>query len=96
MDALAELEDLEERHAVLAEQYADLVEAKNALDRIIGRINADSRRLFTETLEAIRANFQRMFRKVFGGGSVTSFWKTASTSWKPVLMSLLLRRENKP
>ncbi|MCA9186202.1 MAG: chromosome segregation protein SMC [Pirellulaceae bacterium] len=69
MDALAELEDLEERHAVLAEQYADLVEAKNALDRIIGRINADSRRLFTETLEAIRANFQRMFRKVFGGGS---------------------------
>ena len=37
--------------------------------RIINRINTDSRRLFTETLETIRTNFQRMFRRVFGGGS---------------------------
>ena len=38
------------------------------MERIIVRINADSRRLFQETLEAIRANFQVLYRKSFGGG----------------------------
>jgi len=58
MEALAELEELESRHGTLAAQFKDLSEAKQALERIIAKINADSRRLFTETLEAIRINFQ--------------------------------------
>jgi len=45
-----------------------LKEAKAALEKIIHRINADSRRLFTETLEVIRTNFQALYRKLFGGG----------------------------
>ncbi len=69
MDALEELTDLESRHGALSAQYDDLVEAKENLERIIAKINADSRRLFSETLEAIRVNFQALFRKVFGGGS---------------------------
>ena len=69
MDALAELDQLDERYASLSGQYNDLVEAKQSLERIIHKINADSRRLFTETLEAIRQNFGVLFRKVFGGGS---------------------------
>ena len=69
MAALEEIEQLEERHGMLASQYQDLVDARDALVRIINRINTDSRRLFTETLETIRTNFQRMFRRVFGGGS---------------------------
>ena len=68
LDALNELEDLECRHDALHRQYRDLVEAKESLERVIHRINADSRRLFTETLEAIRTNFQELFRRVFGGG----------------------------
>ncbi len=69
MDALNELSDLEERHGILSGQYQDLIDAKESLEKIIHRINADSRRLFSETLEAIRINFQALFRKVFGGGS---------------------------
>ncbi len=69
MDALEELTDLESRYNTLSTQYQDLIDAKQALEQIIQRINADSRRLFAETLEAIRANFQVLFRKVFGGGS---------------------------
>ncbi|MCA9217954.1 MAG: hypothetical protein KDB27_33015, partial [Planctomycetales bacterium] len=69
MAALEEIEQMQGRHDALASQYQDLVDAKNSLVRIINRINSDSRRLFTETLEAIRINFQRMFRRVFGGGS---------------------------
>jgi chromosome segregation protein len=66
--ALEEIEALETRHGTLATQYQDLVDAKDSLARIIHKINADSRRLFLETLEAIRGNFQALFRRVFGGG----------------------------
>ena len=46
----------------------DLTKAKNQLEQIIHRINADSRRLFAETLEIVKQNFQTLFRKLFGGG----------------------------
>jgi chromosome segregation protein len=68
LDALAELEDLESRFGNLSSQFQDLTQAKDALVQIINRINADSRRLFAETLEAVKANFQQLFRKLFGGG----------------------------
>jgi chromosome segregation protein len=68
LEALQEVEELEQRYATLAGQQRDLVEAKEALVRIIQRINADSRRLFLETLETIRQNFQSLYRKAFGGG----------------------------
>ena len=68
VDALQELEELEERYLHMDEQYRDLVQAKESLEKIIVRIDADSRRLFVETLEAIRANFQTLFRQTFGGG----------------------------
>lgn len=68
LEALQEVEELEQRYATLAAQQRDLVEAKDALVRIIQKINADSRRLFLETLEAIRQNFQTLYRKAFGGG----------------------------
>ncbi len=68
MEALAELEELEVRFGSLSNQHQDLMQAKDALERIIQKINADSRRLFSETLEAIRTNFQALYRKAFGGG----------------------------
>ncbi|MEM6470884.1 MAG: chromosome segregation protein SMC [Planctomycetota bacterium] len=68
MEALAELEGLQQRYDHLSGQFEDLTAAKDSLQRIIGRINADSRRLFLDTLEAIRQNFQKLYRKSFGGG----------------------------
>jgi chromosome segregation protein len=68
LEALNELEELEARYNHLNSQYEDLVQAKEKLEKIIVRINADSRKIFVETLEAIRANFQRLFRQTFGGG----------------------------
>ncbi|MEO8493983.1 MAG: chromosome segregation protein SMC [Planctomycetota bacterium] len=68
MEALNELDDLESRFTLLSGQYNDLVQAKESLERIIHKIDADSRRLFEETLEAIRQNFQVLYRKAFGGG----------------------------
>jgi chromosome segregation protein len=69
MEALGELDELEQRFGGMHAQYQDLVQAKESLERIIERINRDSRRLFSETLETIRQNFQLLFRRVFGGGT---------------------------
>lgn len=68
MEALNELDDLEERFARLSAQWQDLTQAKQSLEQIIQRINADSRRLFVETFEMVRGHFQTLYRKLFGGG----------------------------
>ncbi len=69
MAALAELDELQSRYDFLNGQYEDLQAAKESLQRIIHKINADSRRMFMETLEVIRENFQKLYRKSFGGGN---------------------------
>ena len=68
LEALDELEQLESRHKTLFDQYNDLTSAKSSLEKIIDKINADSRRLFSETLETVRGHFQTLFRDLFGGG----------------------------
>jgi chromosome segregation protein len=68
LDALQELEELEARYNTLSGQHKDLSSAKASLEAIINRINADSRRLFADTLEVVREHFQALFRKLFGGG----------------------------
>lgn len=68
LDALAELEELETRYNTLRSQHDDLSSAKGSLEAIIAKINADSRRLFSDTLEVVREHFQSLFRKLFGGG----------------------------
>ena len=68
LDALKELEELEARFTMLSTQHQDLSSAKASLEQIIGKINADSRQLFADTLEVVREHFQALFRKLFGGG----------------------------
>jgi chromosome segregation protein len=68
LDALEELDDLESRFGDLSQQYEDLVQAKATLERIIQRINVDSRQLFLTTLDVIRGHFRELFRRLFGGG----------------------------
>lgn len=58
MDALVEADAMEARFASISAQFQDLKQAKEMLERIIQKINADSRKLFLDTLEAIRVNFQ--------------------------------------
>jgi chromosome segregation protein len=69
LQALDELDEMEERYHSLSAQFQDLQSAKASLERIISKINADSRRLFSETLASVREYFRILFRKVFGGGS---------------------------
>jgi chromosome segregation protein len=68
LEAIEELNDVEARASALQIQYDDLTAAQRSLQDIIAKINGDSRRLFSETFQAIRAHFQELFRKLFGGG----------------------------
>ena len=68
MDAVNELEELEQRFNHLNSQYEDMVSAKGSLERLIHRINGECRKLYVDTLDTIRTNFQELFRKTFGGG----------------------------
>ncbi|MFQ5494330.1 MAG: chromosome segregation protein SMC, partial [Phycisphaerae bacterium] len=68
LDAVNELEELEQRHAFLASQRDDLTASHRQLERLIERLNQESRRRFEETFGEIRDNFKALFRKLFGGG----------------------------
>ncbi len=68
LEAVGELAEVEKRAADLRAQFDDLTAGRAKLRQIIDQINADSRRLFAETLAAVRRHFQELFRKLFGGG----------------------------
>lgn len=68
LEALSELEAIEERHASLAKQYQDLRLAKTRLEQLVLNINAESRDIFVQTLELVRGHFQELYRSLFGGG----------------------------
>ena len=67
-DSLKDLDELDGRYQHLSSQLQDLDEAKATLEEIIRQINGESQRMFLETFEAIRVQFQNLFRKMFGGG----------------------------
>ena len=68
MEALDELAEVQEPPRPDLQTHDRSDGAKRSLEEIIDKINQDSRRLFTETFEAVRGHFQELFRKLFGGG----------------------------
>ena len=68
MEALGELEEIEERSTRLERQREDVEKAKADLEEVIRRIEVVSEERFRKTFKVVRANFQDFFRKLFGGG----------------------------
>jgi chromosome segregation protein len=68
IDAIQEYDELEQRHTFLEQQLNDLTKSKLELLDVITKINETTRKLFAETFEQIRVNFQEMFVELFGGG----------------------------
>ncbi|MCC6465173.1 MAG: chromosome segregation protein SMC [Planctomycetes bacterium] len=69
LEAMDELKEAEERNDFFSRQETDLLKAKKTLQDAIARIERETKRMFVETFEAVRANFARLFRRMFGGGS---------------------------
>ncbi len=68
LDAITELEELEQRHNFLTSQRNDLTESQRQLEQLIARLNDESKERFRTAFEQIRENFRALFRKLFGGG----------------------------
>ncbi len=68
LDSITEFQELEERYNFLTSQQKDLILSKDQLLQAIAEINVTSKKLFTDTFEKIRANFQTLFQELFGGG----------------------------
>lgn len=68
VDALEELDEIESRFEAISAQYNDLSQAKASLERLMSRLNTESRQLFLSTVETVRGHFQELFRRLFGGG----------------------------
>lgn len=68
LDAIDEQEQLEIRQKFLSEQRDDLIESQKKLSELIRHLDQQSTELFLATFEAVRAHFQELFRKLFGGG----------------------------
>jgi len=69
LDAIREQDELEMRAQFLSNQHDDLDKARRHELEIIRQLSKVSRQSFVETFEAVRANFQMVLRKLFGGGT---------------------------
>ena len=68
LSAIEEYADLKERYDFLKGQSEDLWNSKNELLQAIDEINETSKKLFADTFEQIRKNFQYTFDSLFAGG----------------------------
>lgn len=66
IDAIEEFEELEQHYKFNVQQMQDLENSKEELMRMIARINRDTRKMFGDSFEKIRKNFQDMFKELFG------------------------------
>ena len=67
--AIEEYQEIEERHAFLVAQEADLTSAKAKLIDLIKEIDQKSTEMFKDTFEKANVNFQTMFTRLFNGGT---------------------------
>ena len=68
VNAIEAFQELSKRHGFLKTQQEDLVEAEGALERIIAELDEGMRSQFTEKFAQIQAEFDKVFKQLFGGG----------------------------
>ncbi len=66
--ALDEYRTADERQNFLSTQLNDLLQARSTLQSTIVKINSTAKKLFQETFDQVRINFQRVFEELFAGG----------------------------
>ena len=66
--AIAEFEEVSERHLFLDEQRNDLLEAKTTLHEAMTEMDAEMTTRFLTTFNAVQNRFRQVFREMFGGG----------------------------
>lgn len=73
LEALSQLTEAEREAQSLRAQLEDLTKSRESLLQAVRKIDQESRAMFEATFHTVRANFQEMFRKLFGGGKADVF-----------------------
>lgn len=71
VNAIEDYREISERYEFMRSQHEDLVTAKTELVKIIDELDAGMRRQFAEKFGEIRAEFDKVFKELFGGGRGT-------------------------
>lgn len=68
VNAIEDYKEISERYEFMKTQYDDLIQAEETLLQIIAELDAGMRRQFEEKFQAIRQEFDKVFKELFGGG----------------------------
>ena len=71
VNAIEEYKEVMERYTFLKTQHDDLVNAKETLEGIIKELDEAMRKQFAESFKDIEAEFDKVFKELFGGGKGT-------------------------
>ncbi|MCD7907077.1 MAG: AAA family ATPase, partial [Clostridium sp.] len=68
VNAIEDYREVSERYEFMKTQHGDLVAAQAELEKIIVELDTGMRRQFQEKFGEIRAEFDKVFKELFGGG----------------------------
>ena len=71
VSAIEEYKEVKARYDALVSQVTDVEESRNELSRMISKLSAQMREIFTDSFRAINENFGRVFAELFGGGEAS-------------------------
>ena len=71
VNSIEDYKEVSERYEFMKTQYEDLTQAQAELEKIIEELDMGMRRQFQEKFAEIRAEFDKVFRELFGGGRGT-------------------------
>ena len=71
VNAIEDYKEVSERYEFMRTQHEDLVNAQAELEKIIEELDTGMRRQFDEKFREIRAEFDKVFKELFGGGRGT-------------------------
>ena len=71
VNSIEDYKEVSERYEFMKTQYEDLTQAQGELEKIIEELDMGMRRQFQEKFAEIRAEFDKVFRELFGGGRGT-------------------------
>ena len=71
VSAIEEYKEVKARYDALIHQVTDVEESRNELTRMISKLSAQMREIFSDSFRAINENFGRVFTELFGGGEAS-------------------------
>lgn len=71
VNAIEDYKEVSERYEFMKTQHDDLIQAEETLLKIIDELDTGMRKQFEEKFRAIRLEFDKVFKELFGGGHGT-------------------------